>query len=128
MLIIYLAACGLIFIGLGVPLLKGKIERNIWYGIRFKAAFASDEMWHDVQTYGARHLVGGGIILLIDAVALMFVPVGSGGVPLLVVIAFPALVALVGAAFTFRYGLLKAREQEDLPTDHEQPERGRTPP
>ncbi len=119
MFIIYLAACGLIFIGLGIPLLQGKIGMNIWYGIRFKAAFASDEMWHDMNTYGARQLVGGGIILLIDAVALMFVPVGSGGVPLLVVIAFPALVALVGAAFTFQYGLRKEREQ--------QTERGRTP-
>ncbi len=116
MFIIYLAACGLIFIGLGIPLLKGKIGMNIWYGVRFKAAFASDEIWHDMNTYGARQLVGGGIILLIDAVALMFLPVGRGGVPLFVVFAFPALVALVGAAFTFRYGLLKAGEREDTST------------
>lgn len=119
MFIIYLAACGLVFIGLGIPSLRGKIGMNIWYGIRFKAAFASDDMWHDMNTYGARHFVGGGVILLIDAVALMFVPVGRGGVPLFVVIAFPALVGLVGAAFTFRYGLRKAREREDLPADHE---------
>ncbi len=119
MFIIYLAACGLIFMGLGISLLRGKIGMNIWYGIRLKAAFASDEMWHDMNTYGARQLVGGGIILLLDALALMFVPVGNGGVPIIVVIAFPALVALVGAAFTFRYGLRKEREREDLPTDHE---------
>jgi SdpI/YfhL protein family len=113
MFIVYLAACGLIFISLGIPLLRGKIGRNIWYGIRFKTAFASDEMWYDLNTYGAKQLIGGGTILLIDAVALMFVPVGSGGVPLLVVIAFPALVALVGAAFTYRYGTSKMREGED---------------
>lgn len=119
MFVIYLAVCGLIFLGLGILLLRGKIGMNNSYGIQFRAAFASDEMWHDMNTYGARHIVGGGIILLVDAVALMFVPVGRGGVPLFVVIAFPALVAFVGAAFTFRYGLRKAREREALPTDHE---------
>ena len=85
---------------------------NIWYGIRFKDAFRSDELWYDLNTYGARHLIGGGIILLVDAVVLMFVPVGSGGVPLSVVVAFPVVVALVGAAFTFRYGRRRAREME----------------
>ena len=112
MFFFYLAATGLLFIGLSIPMLKGRIGMNIWYGVRFKAAFASDELWYDVNAYGAKQLIGGGIVLAIDALVVMFVPVGSGGVPLIVVLLLPAIVAVVSAAFTYRYTQRKARELE----------------
>ena len=110
--LIYLAATGFLFIGIAMPMLKGKIGMNIWYGVRFKESFLSDEMWDDLNAYGAKQLIGGGIVLIVDGLAVMFVPVGNGGIPLIVVLLFPAVVAIASAAFTYRYGRRRARELE----------------
>ena len=111
--ILYLVLFATVFIGIAVPLRNERIAMNRWYGIRFKQAFISDELWYDQNRYGARHIIWGGVVLLIDAVAMLFVPVGAGGIPLVVLLLFPVAVALVGALFTYQYGRRRARELEE---------------
>ena len=48
---------GFLCIGLGFPLLAGRIGRNRWYGFRIPKAYASDEYWLRINQYGARHLI-----------------------------------------------------------------------
>ncbi len=111
--ILYLALFAAMFIGIAVPLRNERIAMNRWYGVRFKESFISDELWYDLNRYGARQLIWGGVVLLIDAVAMLFVPVGAGGIPLVVLLFFPVGMALVGALFTYQYGRKRARELEE---------------
>ena len=111
--VVYLVVTAGVFIGLGIPLRNERIAMNRWYGVRFKEAFISDELWYDLNRYGARQLIWGGVVLLIDAIAMLFVPVGEGGIPLVIVLLFPAVVALVGALVTYKYGRKRARELEE---------------
>lgn len=47
-------AVALVTIGLCVPLYRGEIGMNRWYGIRLPWAFESEEMWFKVNRVGGR--------------------------------------------------------------------------
>ncbi len=47
-------AVALVTIGLCVPLYRGQIGMNRWYGIRLPWAFESEAMWFEVNRIGAR--------------------------------------------------------------------------
>lgn len=64
----------LLGIALGLPLLHQKIKRNHWYGFRFPSAFRSEEVWRDVNRYGAKGFLWTCGIFLLASVALYFVP------------------------------------------------------
>lgn len=61
-------------IGVSIPLLKCRIKRNRWYGMRIRKAFVSEENWKKINEYGARAIIqwsmpllGMGLILSIAA-------------------------------------------------------------
>jgi len=39
-------------IALALPLVRGRVSMNRWYGIRVRAAFASPAAWFDINRYG----------------------------------------------------------------------------
>jgi uncharacterized membrane protein len=55
-------------IGLSVPLVKRKIKRNQWYGVRSPEAFKSEERWLAINEYGGRLLLRWGIAVAVMAV------------------------------------------------------------
>ncbi len=57
------ALAALLVIGLSVPLIKRKIKRNQWYGVRIPEAFKSEERWLELNEYGGRLLLYWGILL-----------------------------------------------------------------
>ena len=57
----------LVIIGVSLPLVKRKIKRNQWYGIRIPEAFKSEERWLEINQYGGRLMVRWGIVLVITA-------------------------------------------------------------
>jgi hypothetical protein len=62
---------GVLFLVIALPLLRGKIKRNSWYGFRFKKSFASEELWLKINRFGARKLCHGAIFLIVSG-SLMF--------------------------------------------------------
>jgi len=66
--------CSLVCIGLGIPLLKGKIKMNRYYGVRFAKSFESEENWYKINKYGAKRLIIWSVPMLIIGVATFFVP------------------------------------------------------
>jgi len=52
---------GLLFAGLAVPLIVGRVRPNRAYGIRIPAAFTSEEAWYRVNRHGGWCLLGFGL-------------------------------------------------------------------
>ena len=48
---------GLLMVALSIPLLKGKIKKNLWYGVRIPKSFESEENWMVINQYGARRFI-----------------------------------------------------------------------
>lgn len=68
---LYLLA-GLLFIGLAIPLIAGRVPRNPWYGVRVPKTLRSDDVWYPANHYFGkdlfhcgRILVGGSLLMLI---------------------------------------------------------------
>jgi uncharacterized membrane protein len=56
---------GLLIVAFSLPLIRRKIGRNRFYGIRVPEAFASDERWRDINAYGGRLFLRWGIVVII---------------------------------------------------------------
>jgi hypothetical protein len=52
-----LLGLGLLVGILSIPLLLGWIPRNRFYGVRVPAAFASEENWYAINSFGAKRLL-----------------------------------------------------------------------
>ena len=65
---------GILMIVLPIPLLTGRIPRNIWYGVRIPKAYTSDENWKAINRYGAKVLIIWGILdIVTTSFLLLFV-------------------------------------------------------
>jgi hypothetical protein len=94
---------GLVFILISLPLLKGKIPMNYFYGMRIRRAFESDENWYRINRYGARQLILWSIPVILTGVAALFIPFDEQkNLPLILLFA-PAVAALASAFVTYRY-------------------------
>lgn len=60
---------GLVSILIALPLIRGRIKRNPWYGIRIPAAFESDERWYAINRYGGRLFLRWGIWVVLVALS-----------------------------------------------------------
>jgi len=93
---------GILMILLCVPLLKGRIGMNHWYGMRFKKSFQSEENWYRINRYGARKMILWSGVLVIIGVLTLFIPVGSKGVLPLAISSAP-LIVIIPAIETWLY-------------------------
>jgi uncharacterized membrane protein len=67
---------GLLFIGFAIPLIAGRVPRNLWYGVRVPKTLRSDDVWYPANRYFGRDffhcgriLVGGSLLMLIALLA-----------------------------------------------------------
>jgi len=65
---------GLVTIAVCVPLLRGKIRRNGFYGIRIPKSFESDEVWFKINRYGAEQMIIWAAIMMAVGIGAMFLP------------------------------------------------------
>jgi uncharacterized membrane protein len=65
---------GLIIIGVSLPLVKRKIKRNQWYGIRIPEAFKSEERWLEINQFGGRLMMRLGFVIAITAGGCLTLP------------------------------------------------------
>ena len=66
--------CGILFIGISIPLLMGETKRNRLYGIRFHKSFESEENWCKINRYSAKEIIFWSIPIMIVGIAALFVP------------------------------------------------------
>ncbi len=48
---------GILIIIVSIPLLKGRVARNIWYGFRTRRSLESDELWYAINAYAAQRMI-----------------------------------------------------------------------
>src|SRR5262245_10722907 len=65
---------GLLCIGLSIPLIRGKVSRNAFYGVRFPESYQSDEAWFAINRFGGKRLALWSIPLIVVGVVSFFLP------------------------------------------------------
>ena len=68
---------GLLCIGLAIPLMRGRVGRNPFYGIRFPQSFQSDDAWFAINRFGGRRLIVWSVPLVVIGIASFFLPLQS---------------------------------------------------
>lgn len=51
------AIIGMLMYRLGMPLLRGQVGRNHYYGVRFPQVFESDDAWYAINRFGGRCMI-----------------------------------------------------------------------
>jgi len=90
--------CGLICIGLSIPLIRGRVGRNAVYGVRFPQSFESDEAWFAINRFGGKRLAVWSIPLTLVGIVSFFLPLKSHP-GLTLVLGFAPLVFIVIPVF-----------------------------
>jgi uncharacterized membrane protein len=67
----FLFVCiGILCIGLSMPLIKGKVKPNRWYGFRLQVTLKDDRIWYPANRFGGKLLLAYGLAVLGAAVLL----------------------------------------------------------
>ena len=74
MLTIVFMLTGLLMIGLSIPMIRGKVSPNKWYGFRVKATLENPDVWYPANVYAGKLLCATGIITVVAAVVCAFIP------------------------------------------------------
>jgi uncharacterized membrane protein len=64
-------AAGLVFVALGVPLLRGRVRPNFWYGCRTHKTLSDEKIWYAVNRVTGRDMILGGAVISATALALL---------------------------------------------------------
>ena len=94
--------CGLLVILLSIPLKKGSIKMNKFYGFRISKSFKSEENWYKINKYGAERFLFWSIPLLIIAAITFLIPFDSDSIVFWIFLLAP-LIILIPVIETLRY-------------------------
>lgn len=97
-----LLICAALYSGISLPLLKGSVKMNIWYGFRIKKAFDSEENWYKINQYGARELIRWSIVLIAIAAIAFFLPLQNNIVLTIIISLAPLIVIIPVIIKTYR--------------------------
>ena len=65
---------GLLMVGLSIPIIRGRIAPNNWYGFRTKRTLADPDIWYTVNAWAGRRLLGIGAALTVLGLLAFAVP------------------------------------------------------
>jgi hypothetical protein len=68
---------GLLSILVGAPLAARRVPRNRWYGLRVPATFADEDVWYEANAVIGRDVIVLGGVVLVVALALPRLGLGS---------------------------------------------------
>jgi hypothetical protein len=85
---------------LSIPLVRGEMPMNSYYGVRFKKSYESNENWYKINKYGGKQLLMWSMVLAFLGIVTIFLPVDQNNF-------FPGLLApliiLVPAVTSYMY-------------------------
>ena len=65
---------GLLLIALSVPLIRGKVGPNPWYGFRVRRTLEDPVVWYKANAFAGKTLIWAGIVMIVGSVVLYLVP------------------------------------------------------
>jgi hypothetical protein len=101
---------GLLIAGLAIPLLRGKVPPNHWYGFRIRRTLEDPDVWYPVNAWAARRLLIVGLGTTIAGLVGMVIP--EPAMPAYSLVLAAAMIAAVMLILVF--GIRYARS---LPTE-----------
>jgi uncharacterized membrane protein len=66
---------GLLLMALAVPLIRGKIGPNPWYGFRVRRTLDDPAVWYPANAYAARGLIVVAVAMIVFSTTFYLVPV-----------------------------------------------------
>ena len=94
---------GLLCAGLAIPLMRGKIGRNRFYGARFPESFASDEAWFSINRYAGKRMLVASLPLAATGVVSLFLPLTTHPNAAILLGFAPLIFVLAPAFATWRF-------------------------
>ena len=58
---------GALLIGVGIPLLLGRVPPNPWYGCRTRKTLSDERVWYAVNRVGGQDLILAGVVIIISS-------------------------------------------------------------
>jgi hypothetical protein len=101
MLILLGLGTGLLFVALAVPLILGRVPRNLWYGFRVPKTLASDRVWYPANRYLGQRMFNGGRLTVAGSLVVWALWAAFGlsedvvAVAIVALLVLPVLVAMV---------------------------------
>jgi hypothetical protein len=71
---IMFVALGLLMVGLAVPMIRGWVKPNLWYGFRTAKTLSNEEIWYKANAYSGQWMLVIGLILAAASVVLYLIP------------------------------------------------------
>ena len=65
---------GVICMGLAIPLIRGKVRMNPFYGVRFRESYLGEEHWYAINRYGGKRMAIWAAPLIVVGVVSLFLP------------------------------------------------------
>jgi hypothetical protein len=94
---------GLLLIGLSVPLMRGKVPPNSWYGFRIRLTLDNPDIWYPVNAWAARRLLVAGLVTVFAALFTPLIPETALPAYSLLISIFLVVSVLLILAFGIRY-------------------------
>lgn len=95
---------GLLCIALAIPLIRGQVRRNGFYGIRVPAAFQSDDAWFAINRYGGRRLALWAVPMVVVGVVCLFLPLRTNTALTLLLGFAPLVFVFIPLVQAWRFG------------------------
>src|SRR5687767_9346648 len=67
-------AFGLVLIALALPMMLRRVPPNRWYGLRVPSTSADQWVWYEANAMAGRDMVIVGLLMVLVALALPFIP------------------------------------------------------
>lgn len=101
--VIFLVMTGLLFILLSIPLMRGRVKPNAWYGFRITETMDNPDIWYKVNAYAGKWLLITGIVTILASLILALVPGitedGYGILVSVIMLAFLLLTVVLGVRY-----------------------------
>jgi uncharacterized membrane protein len=72
-MILLFVLTGLLLIVISIPMIRGKVKPNSWYGFRIRATLDDPDVWYPANAYAGKWLLGYGVVQTIAAVLIPIV-------------------------------------------------------
>jgi hypothetical protein len=94
---------GLLLVGLSIPLMRGQVPPNSWYGFRTRLTLDNPQIWYPVNAWAGRRLLVVGVVTVIMALLTPLIPDSALHAYSLLVSIFLMVGVLLILAFGIRY-------------------------